>query len=282
MGGLPDASRVGGTWFPDVDPEEWALPDGLASHVITPALVIDLKKVRRNVAAVKRALGGDLNRWRPHLKTTKMSVVWLELVRAGVKNFKVATTKEAAVLAVTLETYLDRDDSKKRTDTSFAGKSSFAETKNAKDQLRRRSMKEKTAFDVLVAYPNERVVNYSSNAVIAGFVLILCVCLLGLMIWAGRGERRVQLEVVEADDSAQHPARVGIVDDREGVVRDLAAFALRDQFVDELIAAVGPARRTRRTDAVLALTPEARVGMRAWFGDGGTRRADARRPRGDG
>ena len=156
MGGLPDASRVGGTWFPDVDPEEWALPDGLASHVITPALVIDLKKVRRNVAAVKRALGGDLNRWRPHLKTTKMSVVWLELVRAGVKNFKVATTKEAAVLAVTLETYLDRDDSKdskRKTETSFADKASFAETKNAKDQLRRRLMKEKTAFDVLVAYP---------------------------------------------------------------------------------------------------------------------------------
>ena len=101
MGGLPDASRVGGTWFPDVDPEEWALPDGLASHVITPALVIDLKKVRRNVAAVKRALGGDLNRWRPHLKTTKMSVVWLELVRAGVKNFKVATTKEAAAVSYT-------------------------------------------------------------------------------------------------------------------------------------------------------------------------------------
>ena len=47
-------------------------------------------------------------------------------------------------------------------------------------------------IDVLVAYPNEHVVNYSSNAVIAGFVLILCVCLLGLMIWAGRGERRVR------------------------------------------------------------------------------------------
>jgi hypothetical protein len=147
MGALPDASRVGGTWFPDVDPEEWALPDGLASQVITPALVIDLKKVRQNVAAVKRALGGDLNRWRPHLKTTKMSVVWLELVRAGVKNFKVATTKEAAVLAVTLETYLDRDDSKKKTETTFE------DAKNAKDRLRRRLMKEKAAFDVLVAYP---------------------------------------------------------------------------------------------------------------------------------
>lgn len=147
MGALPDASRVGGTWFPEVDPEEWALPDGLASQVITPALVIDLKKVRQNVAAVKRALGGDLNRWRPHLKTTKMSVVWLELVRAGVKNFKVATTKEAAALAVTLETYLDRDDSKKKTETTFE------DAKNAKERLRRRLMKEKAAFDVLVAYP---------------------------------------------------------------------------------------------------------------------------------
>ena len=47
-------------------------------------------------------------------------------------------------------------------------------------------------LDVLVAYPNERVVNYSSNAIVAGFVLILCVCLLALMVWAGRGERRVR------------------------------------------------------------------------------------------
>ena len=191
MGGPPDASRVGGVWFPDVTPEEWALPDGLASHVITPALVIDLKKVRRNVATVKRALGGDLNRWRPHLKTTKMSIVWLELVRAGVKNFKVATTKEAAVLAVTLETYLDRCYRNRkvrtlekcaRTRDSADAKDGFEDAfapprKNSKGTLessstranaratdhdpedssraevRRRLMKEKAAFDVLVAYP---------------------------------------------------------------------------------------------------------------------------------
>ena len=153
----PDASRVGGTWFPDVDPEEEALPDGLASHVITPALVIDLKKVRRNVAAVKRALGGDLNRGARTLKDYEdVRGVWLELVRAGVKNFKVATTKEAAVLAVTLETYLDRDDSKdskRKTETSFADKASFAETKTQRTSSGWRLMKEKTAFDVLVAYP---------------------------------------------------------------------------------------------------------------------------------
>ena len=79
MGGLPDASRVGGVWFPDTSPEEWVLPNGLASRVITPALVVDLEKVRKNVACVKRLLNGDLSRWRPHLKTTKLAVVWVEL-----------------------------------------------------------------------------------------------------------------------------------------------------------------------------------------------------------
>ena len=47
-------------------------------------------------------------------------------------------------------------------------------------------------IDVLAAYPNERVVNSSPTTVGAGFVLILCVCLLGVVVWAGRGERLVE------------------------------------------------------------------------------------------
>ena len=43
-----------------------------------------------------------------------------------------------------------------------------------------------------------------------------------------------------------------------------------------------PPRRTRRTDGVLCLTLRARDSMRAQFGGGGTRLADARRARGDG
>jgi len=34
-------------------------------------------------------MGGDAGRWRPHLKTTKMPVVWREALLAGVRHFKV-------------------------------------------------------------------------------------------------------------------------------------------------------------------------------------------------
>ena len=229
MGGLPDASRVGGTWFPDVDPDEWALPDGLASQVITPALVIDLKKVRQNVAAVKRALGGDLNRWRPHLKTTKMSAVWLELVRAGVKNFKVATTKEAVVLAVMLETYLDRDESNKKTETSFAGKSSFAETKNAKDQLRRRLMKEKAAFDVLVAYPLCGPARDRLSCIAKAFPWIRWSCLIEAeeavstdeTVGPGKKEKRRKTDAAVSVDDKKNPRRARFEDDNVGYFVDV-------------------------------------------------------------
>ena len=47
-------------------------------------------------------------------------------------------------------------------------------------------------IDVLEAYPDEHVVNYSPTVVGAGFVLIVCVCVLGVFVWAGRGERLVE------------------------------------------------------------------------------------------
>lgn len=185
MGGLPDASRVGGVWFPDTCPEEWVLPNGLASRVITPALVVDLEKVRKNVACVKRLLNGDLSRWRPHLKTTKLAVVWVELVNLGVRNFKIATTKEAFVLAVTLDAWADtqwgNDVSDEKTNLSKekekgdgAGahrhqgkkaktapsnnplKETFEDEKiqeSPQALLAKRLAKENFGFDVLVAYP---------------------------------------------------------------------------------------------------------------------------------
>jgi D-serine deaminase-like pyridoxal phosphate-dependent protein len=54
--------------------------------------------VRRNVRAILAECGGDASRWRPHLKTTKIAAVWRELVHAGVRHFKCATTREAALL----------------------------------------------------------------------------------------------------------------------------------------------------------------------------------------
>ena len=38
---------------------------------MSPALVIHLDVVRRNIAAIIRLCEGDASRWRPHVKTTK-------------------------------------------------------------------------------------------------------------------------------------------------------------------------------------------------------------------
>jgi len=88
--------------FTQLDVEQYALPEQLESTLITPALVIYLDVVRRNVAEILRVCGGDADRWRPHCKTTKTRVVYAELARAGVQQFKCATTREADVLASVL------------------------------------------------------------------------------------------------------------------------------------------------------------------------------------
>ena len=65
----------------------------------SPALVIDLAAVRHNIQQVRAWLPeGDLARWRPHVKTLKVAAPQAELIRAGVRHFKCATTREAAVL----------------------------------------------------------------------------------------------------------------------------------------------------------------------------------------
>lgn len=78
-----------------VDP--LALPDALRERLLSPALIVDLPRVRRNIAAVIRSVG-DVDRWRPHVKTTKIPEVYAELAQAGVRHFKCATTREARVL----------------------------------------------------------------------------------------------------------------------------------------------------------------------------------------
>jgi D-serine deaminase-like pyridoxal phosphate-dependent protein len=64
----------------------------------TPTLLIHLDRVRHNLAAMTRWLGGDLTRWRPHVKTCKVPEVLALLLAAGVRRFKCATTREAEVL----------------------------------------------------------------------------------------------------------------------------------------------------------------------------------------
>ena len=77
--------------------------DGLVDELLTPALVVRLDRARANVDRIVALAGGDASRWRPHVKTTKIPAVWRELLRAGVRHFKCATTREAAVLLELLE-----------------------------------------------------------------------------------------------------------------------------------------------------------------------------------
>lgn len=68
----------------------------------TPALVIDLDAVDRNVAAL-RACCGARTRWRPHVKTVKQSAVIARLLAAGVRTFKCATAAELALVLATAD-----------------------------------------------------------------------------------------------------------------------------------------------------------------------------------
>lgn len=64
--------------------------------LLTPALVIYPEIVDQNIAATLRLLGGDANRWRPHLKTAKLGFIMHRLVEKGVVNAKCSTTVELA------------------------------------------------------------------------------------------------------------------------------------------------------------------------------------------
>ncbi|HEX6810122.1 MAG TPA: alanine racemase [Planctomycetota bacterium] len=77
-------------------------PDDLRPEDLqTPTLLIHLDRVRHNLASMRRWLGGAMDRWRPHVKTCKVPEVLSLLLDAGVRRFKCATTREAAVLLQT-------------------------------------------------------------------------------------------------------------------------------------------------------------------------------------
>jgi D-serine deaminase-like pyridoxal phosphate-dependent protein len=62
--------------------------------VLTPALVIYPEMIARNIEQTVQLLDGDANRWRPHIKTAKLSFTLRMLLRRGIRNFKCATTLE--------------------------------------------------------------------------------------------------------------------------------------------------------------------------------------------
>jgi D-serine deaminase-like pyridoxal phosphate-dependent protein len=68
-----------------------------AGGILTPALVVYPEFVDANISATLNLMGGDPNRWRPHIKTAKMPWVIRRLIDRGVRQFKCATTLELRV-----------------------------------------------------------------------------------------------------------------------------------------------------------------------------------------
>jgi D-serine deaminase-like pyridoxal phosphate-dependent protein len=70
------------------------MADSPFAGILTPALLLDFDAVDHNIAATIRLLGGDANRWRPHIKTAKLAATLRRLVAHGVTQVKCATTLE--------------------------------------------------------------------------------------------------------------------------------------------------------------------------------------------
>ena len=73
----------------------------------TPALLIRLDRVRHNIGRMAEHVRGDLRRWRPHVKTSKIPEVFDLLIAAGVRRFKCATTREMHTLLARTDEPLD-------------------------------------------------------------------------------------------------------------------------------------------------------------------------------
>ena len=67
-------------------------------RVMTPALAIYPEIVDENIKTTLRLLGGDANRWRPHVKTAKLGLMMRRLVDHGIVNFKCSTTLELSTV----------------------------------------------------------------------------------------------------------------------------------------------------------------------------------------
>lgn len=75
-------------------PEQYRIEN--VEELLTPALAIYPDLVDGNIAATIRLLGGDANRWRPHVKTAKLGFIMHRLVERGVAQAKCSTTLELA------------------------------------------------------------------------------------------------------------------------------------------------------------------------------------------
>jgi D-serine deaminase-like pyridoxal phosphate-dependent protein len=82
--------------LPGVSLDYYRIAD--VDRVLTPALAIYSEIVDENISTTLRLLGGDRDRWRPHVKTAKLGSVMRRLVERGVLNFKCSTTLELTTI----------------------------------------------------------------------------------------------------------------------------------------------------------------------------------------
>ena len=85
------------TRFERIRADEYRLPEAWTARLLSPALIVYLDRVRENIRRTI-ALTGEADRWRPHIKTTKIPEVYAEMTRAGLRHFKCATLREAETL----------------------------------------------------------------------------------------------------------------------------------------------------------------------------------------
>ncbi len=67
------------------------------ADVLTPALLFYPEIISANISRTVELLGGNPDRWRPHIKTAKLGYTLRMLVARGIRNFKCATTLELLV-----------------------------------------------------------------------------------------------------------------------------------------------------------------------------------------
>jgi D-serine deaminase-like pyridoxal phosphate-dependent protein len=67
------------------------------ADVLTPALLLYPEILAANIERTVELLGGNPERWRPHIKTAKLGYTLRKLVARGIRNFKCATTLELLV-----------------------------------------------------------------------------------------------------------------------------------------------------------------------------------------
>ena len=76
----------------DISLDAYRIED--VGRVMTPALAIYPELVDANIRATLTLLGGEANRWRPHIKTAKLGFTMRRLVEHGIANFKCSTSLE--------------------------------------------------------------------------------------------------------------------------------------------------------------------------------------------